>query len=203
MLGSMRELWPENPENLPSRERLMYATYRCLIEKGHACTTSKEIAKVAGLNHGLIHHYFGSKENLYISLLDYMWERIPAILDQVETPREFLRIVLNSDQETYRLDQELMTAARSMPGLVKKLEKVHKERKKLVIARLGARNDTDATLFLATIRGAQMICPLDRTANLEELLDRMSEIFFGSARAMDAPIRAKLFADHLNFPVRD
>ena len=46
------------------RESLMSAAYELLAERPPAQVTTKEIASLAGVNHGQVHHYFESKEHL-------------------------------------------------------------------------------------------------------------------------------------------
>ena len=46
------------------RQRLIEATRDLIAERSPAMITNKEIAAAAGVNHGQIHHYFESKDNL-------------------------------------------------------------------------------------------------------------------------------------------
>ena len=46
------------------RHSLMSAAYELLAERPPAQVTTKEIASLAGVNHGQVHHYFESKEHL-------------------------------------------------------------------------------------------------------------------------------------------
>ena len=47
-----------------SEERLLAAAGDLLVDVGPHGATVREIARRAGVNHGLVHHYFGSKEQL-------------------------------------------------------------------------------------------------------------------------------------------
>ncbi|MDC7127143.1 MAG: TetR/AcrR family transcriptional regulator, partial [Spirochaetales bacterium] len=54
---------------MDAKEKLIDAAERCLLRKGCHGSSIKSIATEAGVNHGLIHHYFGSKEELFIEVL--------------------------------------------------------------------------------------------------------------------------------------
>src|SRR4051794_29994072 len=51
-----------------ARERLISAGYRVLAERGYEATTVKEVAREAGVNQGLVHYYFGSKDALLLAV---------------------------------------------------------------------------------------------------------------------------------------
>jgi AcrR family transcriptional regulator len=52
------------------RGALIEAAGERFAARGPAAVTVREIAEVAGVNHGLVHHYFGSKEGLLTAVLD-------------------------------------------------------------------------------------------------------------------------------------
>jgi TetR/AcrR family transcriptional regulator len=49
---------------------LLDAAERLLLEKGHAAITTRKLAAEAGLNHGLVHYYFGSVERVLVRVLE-------------------------------------------------------------------------------------------------------------------------------------
>ena len=49
-----------------AEEALLDAAERLLVEVGHAGITTRRLAEEAGVNHGLVHYYFGSMENLLV-----------------------------------------------------------------------------------------------------------------------------------------
>src|SRR5450432_1205372 len=51
-------------------ERLLDAAERLLIEVGHSAVTTRLVSKEAGLNHGLVHYYFGSMDELFLAVLE-------------------------------------------------------------------------------------------------------------------------------------
>ncbi|WP_224364517.1 TetR/AcrR family transcriptional regulator [Hyalangium versicolor] len=56
------------PPEPDARERLITAGYRVLAERGYEATTVKEVAREAGVNQGLVHYYFGSKDALLLAV---------------------------------------------------------------------------------------------------------------------------------------
>ena len=55
---------------------LLDAAERLLLEKGHAGITTRKLASEAGLNHGLVHYYFGSVENVLVRVLERFTHRL-------------------------------------------------------------------------------------------------------------------------------
>lgn len=52
------------------------AAERLLITHGYAQITTRRLAGEAGANHGLIHYYFGSMEELFLQVVERFTERI-------------------------------------------------------------------------------------------------------------------------------
>ena len=50
-------------------KKLLEGAQKCLVREGFRKTSVKAIAHYAGVNHGLVHHYFGSKEELLAALV--------------------------------------------------------------------------------------------------------------------------------------
>jgi AcrR family transcriptional regulator len=62
--------------SLSPRERLLDAAERLLIQDGAAALTTRRVAEEAGLNHGLVHYYFGSMEELLVEVLERFTDRL-------------------------------------------------------------------------------------------------------------------------------
>jgi AcrR family transcriptional regulator len=65
----------------PARPRaaetsLLDAAERLLVETGHAGVTTRRLAEEAGVNHGLVHYYFGSIENVLAQTLERFTSRL-------------------------------------------------------------------------------------------------------------------------------
>src|SRR4051812_22936796 len=61
-----------------AEEALFDAAERLLNGGGYAAITTRRLAEEAGVNHGLVHYYFGSNENLLLQMLERFTERLIA-----------------------------------------------------------------------------------------------------------------------------
>lgn len=52
-----------------ARERLVNAATALFVEHGYGRTSSREIARQAGVSHSLVNYYFGSKEGLFAEVM--------------------------------------------------------------------------------------------------------------------------------------
>jgi AcrR family transcriptional regulator len=55
---------------------LLDAAERLLIASGYAGLTTRKVAAEAGVNHGLVHYYFGSMEELLLQVLERFTDRL-------------------------------------------------------------------------------------------------------------------------------
>ena len=55
---------------------LLDAAERLLIQTGYAGLTTRRVAAEAGVNHGLVHYYFGSMEELLLQVLERFTARL-------------------------------------------------------------------------------------------------------------------------------
>ena len=55
---------------------LLDAAERLLVEVGYSGITTRRLAQEAGVNHGLVHYYFGSIENVLIRTLERFTRRL-------------------------------------------------------------------------------------------------------------------------------
>ena len=61
-----------------TEEAFLDAAERLLVEVGYAGITTRRLAQEANANHGLVHYYFGSMENLLVRVLERFTERLIA-----------------------------------------------------------------------------------------------------------------------------
>ena len=54
------------------RVQIVEALHKCLIVKSFNETSIKDIAAEAGVNHGVLHYYFSSKEEILLTYIDYI-----------------------------------------------------------------------------------------------------------------------------------
>ncbi|QSQ27265.1 TetR/AcrR family transcriptional regulator [Pyxidicoccus parkwayensis] len=108
---------PASTPEPDARERLIAAGYRVLSERGYDATTVKEVAKEAGVNQGLVHYYFGSKDALLLAVAKAARQKYMDELKRLreETPHEQLAAasfawgekLLKETPEQFRVRYEL------------------------------------------------------------------------------------------------
>ena len=101
-----------------ARAKLIAAGFRVLSERGYEAATVKEVAKEAGVNQGLVHYYFGSKDGLLLAVTDEAFRQYTQELERLreQTPVDeladasfaFGERVLREAPEQYRLRFELI-----------------------------------------------------------------------------------------------
>ena len=108
----------------------MDAAYEILAKEGYDATTFKEIARSAEAAQGLIHYYFGSKDQLLLEVLKEASERTRQEMRRFVTtlpkgrPRPGMSVLaqakerVNRQPEWYRLRYELFALGMRKPELM-------------------------------------------------------------------------------------
>ena len=118
-----------------AEEALLDGAERLLVEQGHAGITTRRLAEAAGVNHGLVHYYFGSNENLLARALERFTERLierqrklySADLPFIEKWRTAMRYLVSEDVTYEKVWLELQALAWNQPDLRKRLARVNDE----------------------------------------------------------------------------
>jgi AcrR family transcriptional regulator len=114
---------------------LLDAAERLLVQVGHAGITTRRVAEEAGVNHGLVHYYFGSNENLLVRALERFTERLlerqrdlyAADMPFVEKWRTAMRFLVSEDVTYEKVWLELQAMAWNDAGLRRRLARVNGE----------------------------------------------------------------------------
>jgi AcrR family transcriptional regulator len=117
-----------------AEDNLLDAAERLLVEIGHAGITTRRVAAEAGVNHGLVHYYFGSVENLLLRVLERFTERLvarqramySADIPFIEKWRTAMRY-LDADREYQKVWFELQPLAWNNPDLQERVAHVNSE----------------------------------------------------------------------------
>jgi AcrR family transcriptional regulator len=116
-------------------DALLDAAERLLVEVGYAGITTRRLAEEAGVNHGLVHYYFGSLENLVVRVL----ERYTATLTArqramyatdvpfIEKWRQAMRYLVADDVAYEKIWFELQALAWNRPDLRERVAHVNDE----------------------------------------------------------------------------
>jgi len=118
-----------------AEEALLDAAERLLVEVGYAAITTRRLAAEAGVNHGLVHYYFGSNENLLVRALERFTERLvarqrelyAADLPFIEKWRQAMRYLVGDDVTYEKIWLELQAMAWNHPELREQLAHVNAE----------------------------------------------------------------------------
>ena len=95
------------------RELILEAALEVFSEKGYKGSTITHIAEKAGINRGLIYHYFTNKEDLYKSIIGKapggIWPS-KKILEKMKNAsnKEFLKLFARSYLKTIRSNKKLV-----------------------------------------------------------------------------------------------
>jgi len=118
-----------------AEEALLDAAERLLVDFGYAAITTRRLAAEAGVNHGLVHYYFGSNENLLVRALERFTARLvarqrelyAADMPFIEKWRQAMRYLVGDDVTYEKIWLELQAMAWNDPELRERLARVNAE----------------------------------------------------------------------------
>jgi AcrR family transcriptional regulator len=126
---------PPSVARQETEEAFLDAAERLLVSVGHAGISTRALAEEAGANHGLVHYYFGSMENLLARVLERFTERMierqrtmyaePGVPFS-EKWRTAMRY-LDADREYQKVWYELQALAWNRPELRERVAHVDAE----------------------------------------------------------------------------
>ena len=118
-----------------TEEAFLDASERLLVSVGHAGITTRRLAVEAGANHGLVHYYFGSMENLLARVLERFTDRLIARQREMYTAPDIPFVekwraamgYLDADREYQKVWYELQALAWNRPELRERVARVDAE----------------------------------------------------------------------------
>ena len=87
------------PAREEAEQAFLDAAERLLVSVGYANITTRKLAEEAGLNHGLVHYYFGSMQELLLQVLERFTDRL-----------------INRQKEMYKRDEPFIEKWRAAMG---------------------------------------------------------------------------------------
>jgi AcrR family transcriptional regulator len=88
------------------RAEIIEATFFCIALKGYSNITMQNIADSAGVSKGVIHYYFRSKEDLFLSVFEKLVKdldsHIATKVNRAKTPPEKIRAIVSAVFEKVR-----------------------------------------------------------------------------------------------------
>src|SRR6516162_8393518 len=171
-----------------AEEALLDAAERLLADVGYAGITTRGLAKEAGVNHGLVHYYFGSNENLLVHALERftgrlisrqreLYEGDVAFADKWRTA---MRYLVSEDVRYQKIWLELQALAWNNPDIRARLMRVNAEwRAVLTEAFEEPRRELGIPLPL------EALVSLVMTFNLGIIIERLGGIETGHRELLD------------------
>ena len=184
----MREPALKTTARSAAEEALLDAAERLLVDVGYTGVTTRRLAEEAGVNHGLVHYYFGSIENVLIRTLERFTERLTqrqremyaADIPFIEKWRTAMRYLVEEDVRYEKVFLELQALAWNRPEMRERLAPVDDEWRAVL---------TEAFAKPREELGIDM--PLDAlvalvvTFNFGIMVERLSGISTGHAELLD------------------
>ena len=170
-----------------TEQALLDAAERLLVDVGAAGITTRRVAEEAKVNHGLVHYYFGSVEQLLVRVLERFTDRLverqrqmyaadAPFLEKWRTAMGYL----DEDRPYQKIWFELQALAWNRPDLRERLARVHAEwRAVLIEAFAPVRDDLGLEIPL------EALVTLVYAFNEGIILDRMSGIELGHQELLD------------------
>ena len=171
-----------------TEQALLDAAERLLVELGAAGITTRRVAEEAGVNHGLVHYYFGSVEQLLVRVLERFTERLIARQHElyasdepfVEKWRTAMRYLVSEDATYEKIWLELQALAWDRTELRDRLAHVNAEwRAVLTDAFDEPRRELNIDMPL------EALVSLVMTFNIGIMVERLSGIENGHAALLD------------------
>jgi AcrR family transcriptional regulator len=173
------------------REQIVEAATRVFAEKGFRRSTTREVARAAGVSEGTIYNYFEDKDALLLAILDRLneTERRAADFEEgmaTDFPgflKEYLRRRISlmwENREVFRvvLSEILVNAelrARYLQRVVDPTMKIAEENFRLRVEQ-GEARETDAPLAMRSVAGAVLGILVLGLLDDEEINSRSDEV---------------------------
>ncbi len=184
---------PDTIAKTEARTALMDAAERLLISTGYASISTRRLADEAGINHGLVHYYFGSMDELFAQVLERfteqliirqraMYARDVPFLEKWRTAMGYLDQDLESGYQKIWL--ELQALAWNRPELRDRVARVDEEWRAVVTDAI--RDTVKSYGIESDAFPLEAIVSLVATFNLGMILERHTGISSGHAELLAA-----------------
>jgi AcrR family transcriptional regulator len=179
---------PKTPARAAAEEALLDAAERLLAGAGYAAVTTRRLAEEAGVNHGLVHYYFGSNENLLVRALERFTERLlarqrelyAADLPFAEKWRTAMRYLMSQDVSYQKIWLELQALAWNNADISERLARVNAEWRAVLT---GAFDEPRRQLGIEL--PVEALVSLVMTFNLGIIVERLGGIEAGHRELLD------------------
>ncbi|MEU8245137.1 helix-turn-helix domain-containing protein [Nonomuraea sp. NPDC048916] len=146
----------------------MEATFRSIAHHGFEGLRLREVAATAGIDHSTLHHYFPTKQDMIVAVVERatvpLYTTIPAGSSPGDRLRDHLRILaemIETEPDLFVVLAEIDLRARRDPGIRAILDRVEAGWR-LGLEHLLDRDTTRVELVIATVKGVRLDPPLAR-----------------------------------------
>jgi AcrR family transcriptional regulator len=113
--GKSAQAAAESGRSLPGEKalRIVEAMRRSVARRGTVASTFDHVSREAGVSRGLLHYYFGTKEQLLVEAVrrdcEVRMEILEAHLSRARSAEHFIDLMAQNLQETVREDPDFVT----------------------------------------------------------------------------------------------
>ncbi|MBO0731959.1 MAG: TetR/AcrR family transcriptional regulator [Acidimicrobiaceae bacterium] len=156
-----------------TRQRVIEAAIKCILEQGFYRASSNAIAETAGLTWGVIQYHFGTRESLMLAVLEEGNLRLVDMLSRVEITAEsmparleqyfsslesyyadpdylaFIQVLLNLSHDPRTSEQTLASMTNTVPAIEAQLTRITEQ----LFAGSGIRRQVLRTFPFYVLRG--------------------------------------------------
>ena len=170
-----------------TEDAFLDAAERLLISTGYGGITTRVLANETGANHGLVHYYFGSMDNLFVRVLERFTARLivrqrqmyGADTSLLEKWRQAMRY-LDIDREYQKIWLELQALSWSRQHLRDRISAVNAEWRAVLTEAFGEPRDR-----LGIGIPLDALVSLVMTFNQGIMLERLSGVEMGQRELLD------------------
>ncbi len=159
--------------NMKTKDKILDGILSLLIKKGFTALTVRAVAEEAGVNHGLVQYYFGSKENMVIAMIERESNNIEKKMEETDnssSPENLRRSLLEnfiSNETLGKMVLECLHISNTMPAVKEKMAEILSSRRKFLSEALGITEPMDMLVLQATILGLVVLQSVDKEVPLE------------------------------------
>ena len=167
---------------MDSKQKILDGLRRLLLNQGHQGLSIRALANEAGVNHGLVHHYFGSKEGAIKALMDQVTtEKLQQVIQRIQTgPTEeiteaFVDLWIK-DEDFGRLILEFNYLGTLYPQINLAIQEITQQRRYFLTQVFGL-EESEALLFQSVIVGIQLLRRELPVSQVEEAANELFRIY--------------------------
>jgi AcrR family transcriptional regulator len=131
---------PVNADAEATRQRMLGAAVELFAERGLGSTSVRDVAGAAGVSLAMVHHYFGSKDELYDACIDATYAELSAMKGalalELVSPAPLAELFGRAVVTSFRFAREHRTAVRLIVRAAVSSGELHPRGRKLLLEAL-------------------------------------------------------------------